>query len=88
MPLIQPSLRDLCTARRATPTLKRWAIVGRSLRDEDMRDPCVGRLPDPPASTFAAGAAESDGGIDCAMRAEKGIISLADLFLTFLRRDG
>ena len=67
MPPIQPSLRDLCNAECAYPTLKHWAIVGRSLRDEDKPNPSVGRLPDPPACTFAAEPAESDGGLDCAM---------------------
>jgi hypothetical protein len=38
MPFIQPSLGDLCNAEPATSTLKRWAIVGRSLRDKDMRE--------------------------------------------------
>src|ERR1019366_1442882 len=38
MPGVQPSLRDLCKAGHAFPTLKRWAIVGRSLRDSYMPD--------------------------------------------------
>ena len=33
MPPIQPSLRDSCNAEFESPTLKRWAIVGMSLRD-------------------------------------------------------
>src|ERR1017187_2318092 len=49
MPGVQPSLRNLCNAERASPTLKRWAIVGRSLRDRYMPDPLVGRLPGLPA---------------------------------------
>ena len=36
MPGVQPSLRDLCDAERTFPTLKRWVIVGTSLRDNSL----------------------------------------------------
>src|ERR1039458_9931982 len=36
VPGVQPSLRDSCDAERASPTLKRWAIVGESLRDNSL----------------------------------------------------
>src|ERR1035438_882850 len=49
MPHIQPSLRDLFKAERVPPTLKRWTIVGRSLRDRYMPDSFLGQLPAPPA---------------------------------------
>src|ERR1035441_5794854 len=41
MPYIQPSLRDLFKAEHMPPTLKRWAIVGESLRDKDKPDPIL-----------------------------------------------
>jgi hypothetical protein len=69
MPKNQPSLRDLCNAERVTPTLKRWAIVGRSLRDKDILDlPLVqeGSF----ACTSAAALGESAGYDDWPMRAE------------------
>jgi hypothetical protein len=56
---VQPSLRDLCHAERASPTLKRWAIVGGSLRDKDMPDMILGQLPSPPVCAAATGLRES-----------------------------
>jgi hypothetical protein len=40
----QPSLRDLYNAEPAFPTLKRWAILGMSLRGKFMLAPIVGRI--------------------------------------------
>jgi hypothetical protein len=59
MPGVQPSLRDLCNAERVFPTLKRWAIVGKSLRDRYMPDPLLGQLSDLPARVSAIGLRES-----------------------------
>jgi hypothetical protein len=59
MPGAQPSLRYLCNAGRASPTLKRWAIVGESLRDRYMADSILGQLPALPARAAAIALGES-----------------------------
>jgi hypothetical protein len=84
MPGVQPSLRDLCNAERASPTLKRWAIVGGSLRDKNMPDPILGQLPAPLARAAATALRESSGCPDWAMHAEIMIC----LRTTSFRREG
>ena len=70
MPGVQPSLRDLFKAEHVSPTLKRWAIVGRSLRDGYMPGPFVGRLPGQPARAAATALRESACCTDWAVHAE------------------
>ena len=70
MPGVQPSLRDLCNTERASPTLKRWAIVGGSLWGNYMPDPLVGLLPGQPARVAATALRESACCTDWAVHAE------------------
>src|ERR1035441_8213058 len=76
MPPIQPFLRNLCNAEPASPTLKRWAILGMSLRDKYMHGPIPGQPPDPPISASATPLRELACCAESPMRAENMTISL------------
>src|SRR2546429_8240208 len=47
---VQPSLRDFHHSNLGYPTLKRWAIIKASLRDEDVRLQCSYNRPSPSSS--------------------------------------
>jgi hypothetical protein len=77
----QPSLRDSCNAEHASPTLKRWAILGMSLRDKYMPDLKVGQTAQVRASRKihrTLGPARSSGQSGCLARTPAVFILRAD----------